>query len=140
MTGRPLDAWPLEPFPCVPFPFPCVASTSSEPPCDDMTAAVIATDGAGRERWRHEIDGPGMDRLYYIAADPGETRDLSAEHPDRNPEPWEPTIREILGFLHVPPMSLPQSRAKQEQRPLREVIVNYEQIVSIRVGSLSLRD
>ena len=44
----------------------CVPSSSSDPPCEDMTAAVIGTDAEGRERWRHEVSGPGLDRLFYL--------------------------------------------------------------------------
>jgi hypothetical protein len=50
---------------------------------------------------------------------------------------WEPTIRRLLGFLDVPRTHVPQSRTKQEHRPLCDVIVNFEQVVSFR-GSTSL--
>ena len=52
------------------LPYPCVPSESSDPPCEDMRASVIAVDDTGRERWRYDVDGPGRDRLYYVVADP----------------------------------------------------------------------
>ena len=77
-----------------------------------------------RGRWKL-VRGPGAPELYDLEADPGETRDLSQEHPDRTREllaaleGWTEEMREeaaARGTLAVPST---EPHPVQQQEALR---------------------